>query len=52
MSGPQCRAAMAADPAWGDDLKEAGERGLLIETGNRILRPTAFFEAFRATRRG
>jgi hypothetical protein len=42
---------MAADPAWGDYLKEAGERGLLIKMENRILRPTAFFEAFRAAQR-
>jgi hypothetical protein len=46
------RAAMAADPAWGSYLKEAGERGLLIKMENRILRPTAFFEAFQANRRG
>jgi hypothetical protein len=46
------RSAMAADPAWGAYLKEAGERGLLIKMENRILRPTAFFEAFQATRRG
>ena len=46
------RATMAADPAWGDYLQEAGARGLLIKMENRILRPTAFFEAFRAARRG
>lgn len=42
------RTAMAADPAWGLYLKEAGERGLLITMQNRIVRPTAFYEAFRA----
>ena len=46
------RNAMAADPAWGDYLRELGERGLLLKMENRILRPTAFFEAFRAARRG
>lgn len=45
------RTAMAADPAWGAYLQEAGARGLLIKMENRILRPTAFFEAFQATRR-
>lgn len=42
------RAAMAADPAWGAYLKEAGDRGLLIKMRNRILRPTGFFEAYKA----
>jgi hypothetical protein len=45
------RAAMAADPAWGLYLKEAGERGLLIKMENRIVLPTGFFEAFKATAR-
>jgi hypothetical protein len=46
------RTAMAADPAWGDYLRELGERGLLLKMENRILRPTAFFETFQAARRG
>jgi hypothetical protein len=46
------RNAMAADPAWGDYLRDLGERGLLLKMENRIVRPTAFFEAFRAARRG
>ena len=45
------RAAMAADPAWGEYLQEAGARGLLIKMENRILRPTAFFQAFQAAQR-
>ncbi len=44
------RNAMAADPAWGEYLKEAGSRGLLVKMENRIVRPTAFFEAFKAGR--
>ncbi|WP_270938390.1 NIPSNAP family protein [Falsiroseomonas oryzae] len=46
------RNAMAADPAWGAYLKEAGERGLLLKMENRIARPTGFFTAFQAQRRG
>jgi hypothetical protein len=42
------RTAMAADPAWGTYLQEAGERGLLIRMQNRIVRPTGFFAAFQA----
>jgi hypothetical protein len=41
------RNAMAADPAWGEYLKEAGSRGLLIKMENRIVRPTGFFTAFQ-----
>lgn len=44
------RNAMAADPAWGAYLAEAARRGLLLEMENRLLRPTAFFEAFQASR--
>jgi hypothetical protein len=36
------RNAMAADPAWGAYLAEAGESGLLVAMENRILKPTAF----------
>lgn len=46
------RAAMAADPAWTAYLKRAGEAGLLVKMENRILRPTGFFEAFKASARG
>lgn len=46
------RNAMAADPAWGEYLKEAGARGLLIKMENRIVRPTGFFTAFQAQKRG
>jgi hypothetical protein len=42
------RAAMAADPAWGEYLKEAAERGLLVRMQNRIVRRTGFFERFQA----
>jgi hypothetical protein len=41
------RNAMAADPAWGEYLKEAGSRGLLIKMENRIVRPTPFFTAYK-----
>ncbi len=44
------RAAMAADPAWGAYLRKAGEFGLLIKMENRIIRPTAFFEAYTASK--
>lgn len=44
------RAAMAADPAWGAYLRKAGEAGLLIKMQNRIIRPTAFFEAYTASK--
>jgi hypothetical protein len=44
------RLAMAADPAWGEYLAEAGARGLLIQMQNRIVRPTGFFEKFQAGR--
>ncbi len=44
------RTAMAADPAWGEYLKEAGDRGLLLAMQNRIVRPTAFFEKFKASK--
>ena len=46
------RTAMAADPAWGDYLKEAGQRGLLLRMENRIVRPTGFFTAWQARRAG
>lgn len=46
------RADMAADPAWDDDLKEAGGARSADQDKNRILRPTAFFGGFRAARRG
>jgi hypothetical protein len=46
------RNAMAADPGWAAYLQEAGTRGLLVRMENRILRPTGFFEAFKATRGG
>jgi hypothetical protein len=39
------RTAMAADPAWGEYLKAAAERGLLIKMENRMIKPTAFFTA-------
>ena len=39
------RNAMAADPAWGDYLAEAGKLGLLVAMENRILKPTAFSPA-------
>jgi hypothetical protein len=42
------RTAMAADPAWGDYLAEAGARNLLVKMENRIIRPTGFFNAFQA----
>jgi hypothetical protein len=46
------RNAMAADPAWGTYMKEGAARGLLIKMENRILRPTSFFEAFQAQKKG
>jgi hypothetical protein len=46
------RNAMAADPAWGTYLKEAAARGLLIKMENRMVRPTGFFAAFEAQKRG
>lgn len=46
------RNAMAADPGWGEYLKEAGSRSLLIKMENRIVRPTGFFTAFQAQKRG
>ncbi len=45
------RAAMAADPGWGAYLAEAAQRGLLIKMENRIVRPTGFFQAFRAAQK-
>ena len=36
------RAAMAADPAWGDYLRVSEEAGLLVAQENRILKPTDF----------
>ncbi|QYU69277.1 NIPSNAP family protein [Leptolyngbya sp. 15MV] len=46
------RNAMAADPGWGEYLKEAGARGLLIKMENRMVRPTGFFSAFQAQKKG
>lgn len=46
------RTAMAADPAWGEYLKEAADRGLLIKMENRIIRPTGFFSAYKAAKGG
>lgn len=46
------RNAMAADPAWGAYLRKAGERSLLVGMENRITRPTGFFEAHQAGRKG
>jgi hypothetical protein len=46
------RNAMAADPAWGDYLKEAAAGSMLIKMQNRIVRPTGFFTAFRAQKGG
>jgi hypothetical protein len=45
-------AAKAADPARGEDPKEAGQRGLLTRVENRILRPTSRFVAIQARRGG
>jgi hypothetical protein len=42
------RTAMAADPAWGKYLAEAGARGLLVKMENRIVKPTGFFSALQA----
>ena len=39
------RNALAAEPAWGDYLAEAGRRDLLVAMENRILKPTAFSPA-------
>jgi hypothetical protein len=39
---------MAADPAWGEYLKEAAAGGMLIKMQNRIVRPTGFFTAYQA----
>jgi hypothetical protein len=46
------RAAMAADPAWGEYLAELGAKSLLIAMENRIIRPTGFFAAHQARRAG
>lgn len=43
------RGAMAADPAWGDYLAKSAAAGLLQKQENRICKPTAFFEAFKAS---
>ena len=42
------RMAMAADPAWAAYLKLAAAQGALVKMQNRIIRPTGFFEAYRA----
>ncbi|MBX6746670.1 MAG: NIPSNAP family protein [Acetobacteraceae bacterium] len=44
------RAAMAADPARSTYLRKAGESGLLVKMQNRIIRPTAFFEAYTTSK--
>lgn len=44
------RNAMAADPAWGAYLAEAGAKNLLVKMENRIIRPTGFFSAFQAAK--
>jgi hypothetical protein len=44
------RAAMAADPAWGDYLKAAAEGGMLVKMENRIVRKAPHFEAFEKGR--
>ncbi|MCX8133976.1 MAG: NIPSNAP family protein [Roseococcus sp.] len=44
------RNAMAADPAWGEYLRLVAEGGMLVKMENRIVRPTGFFEAFRAAK--
>ncbi len=36
------RAAMAADPAWGEYLRESEKAGLLVAQENRFLKPTDF----------
>jgi hypothetical protein len=36
------RAAMAADPAWGEYLRRSEEAGLLVSQENRFLKPTEF----------
>ena len=46
------RMAMAADPAWVAYLKVAAAHGALVKMQNRIIRPTGFFEAYKATQRG
>lgn len=37
------RAAMAADPAWGEYLAEVARRGILVKMENRIVKPAPFF---------
>ena len=46
------RAAMAADPAWATYLKKVADTGALVKMQNRIVKPTAFFEAFQAAQKG
>jgi len=46
------RAAMAADPAWAAYLKKVADTGALVKMQNRIVKPTAFFEAFQAAQKG
>ena len=36
------RAAMVADPAWGEYVRRSGEAGLLVAQENRFLKPTDF----------
>ena len=42
------RASMAADPAWIAYLQHAAEQGALVKMQNRMIRPTGFFEAYKA----
>jgi hypothetical protein len=44
------RAAMAADPAWGEYLKGAAEQELLVAMENRILRRAPHFEKWLAAK--
>jgi hypothetical protein len=39
------RAAMQADPKWGEYLKMSAEAGYLLSQRNQILKPVPFFEA-------
>jgi NIPSNAP len=46
------RNALAADPGWPAYLNEVAEKGLLLKMQNRIVRPTGFFSAFQAGKKG
>ncbi|MEO0425693.1 MAG: NIPSNAP family protein [Pseudomonadota bacterium] len=39
------RAALQADPAWGDYLKKSAEAGYLASQSNQLLKPVSFFDA-------